>query len=211
MSRCSARCTSTIGSPSSSAIWASFRATRRRKPRSGSRRSPPPWRVRWTSTACSPSRVPPRRCPFRLPAMTPSARPRPPAGDGIWKTSRRNPHPGLFRPHPPSPSSPLPQAGEGGEPSALRATSIRLGIARDSAFGFYYPGDLEALRAAGAALVSFNALRDTRLPEVDALFIGGGFPETHMQALEQNAPLRRDVRRAIEGGMPVYAECGGLM
>ena len=115
------------------------------------------------------------------------------------------------RPLPPSPSFPLPQAGEGGEPSALRATSIRLGIARDSSFGFYYPGDLEALRAAGAALVSFNALRDTRLPEVDALFIGGGFPETHMQALEQNAPLRRDVRRAIEGGMPVYAECGGLM
>src|SRR3990170_3265257 len=65
----------------------------------------------------------------------------------------------------PSPTFPLPQAGEGGEPSALRATSIRLGIARDSAFGFYYPGDLEALRAAGADLVTIDTLKDARLPK----------------------------------------------
>ncbi|OGI46330.1 MAG: cobyrinic acid a,c-diamide synthase [Candidatus Muproteobacteria bacterium RIFCSPHIGHO2_01_FULL_65_16] len=98
-----------------------------------------------------------------------------------------------------------------GEPSALRATSIRLGIARDAAFGFYYPGDLEALRAAGAELVPFDTLRDPRLPAVDALFLGGGFPETHMEALQANAALRRDIKRAIAGGLPVYAECGGLM
>jgi cobyrinic acid a,c-diamide synthase len=93
----------------------------------------------------------------------------------------------------------------------FRGVSLRVGIARDSAFGFYYPGDLEALRAAGAELVPFDALRDRRLPAVDALFIGGGFPETHMDALAANAELRAAVRSAIESGMPAYAECGGLM
>jgi cobyrinic acid a,c-diamide synthase len=88
---------------------------------------------------------------------------------------------------------------------------IRLGIARDEAFGFYYPGDLEALRAAGAELVPFNTLRERRLPDVDALFIGGGFPEVHIEALAANAELRRDIRNAIEAGLPCYAECGGLM
>ncbi len=88
---------------------------------------------------------------------------------------------------------------------------VRIGVARDAAFAFYYPGDLEALRAAGAELVFFDTLRDPRLPGVDALFIGGGFPETHMQALEANAGLRRDIHAAIEGGLPAYAECGGLM
>ena len=97
------------------------------------------------------------------------------------------------------------------KPQRTRKPSLRLGIARDSAFGFYYPGDLEALRAAGAELVPFDALRDKRLPAVDALFIGGGFPETHMDALAANAEMRGAVRDAIEAGMPAYAECGGLM
>ncbi len=97
------------------------------------------------------------------------------------------------------------------EPQAVGKPTLRLGIARDSAFGFYYPGDLEALRAAGAELVPFDALRDRRLPAVDALFIGGGFPETHLAALSANADLRGAVRDAIEAGMPAYAECGGLM
>ncbi len=57
----------------------------------------------------------------------------------------------------------------------------------------------------------FYTLRDPHLPEVDALFIGGGFPEVHMQALEANRSLRADIRQAIESGLPVYAECGGLM
>jgi len=96
-------------------------------------------------------------------------------------------------------------------PARAGGTRLRLGIARDAAFGFYYPGDLEALRAAGAELVPFDALRDKRLPRVDALFIGGGFPETHMEALAANAALRAEVRNAIAAGMPAYAECGGLM
>jgi cobyrinic acid a,c-diamide synthase len=91
------------------------------------------------------------------------------------------------------------------------APDVRVGIARDSAFGFYYPGDLDAMRAAGAEIVPFDTLRDARLPDADALFIGGGFPETHMAALERNAALRAEVRRFVEAGMPVYAECGGLM
>ncbi|MEW6687634.1 MAG: cobyrinate a,c-diamide synthase [Pseudomonadota bacterium] len=96
-------------------------------------------------------------------------------------------------------------------PGAVPPRTVRIGIARDSAFGFYYPGDLEALAAAGAELVPIDALRDRRLPAVDALFIGGGFPETHMRSLAANAELRAAVREAIEAGMPAYAECGGLM
>ncbi len=88
---------------------------------------------------------------------------------------------------------------------------IRIGIARDAAFAFYYPGDLDALRAHGAELIPFDTLHDARLPNVDALFIGGGFPEVHMHALEANVDLRTDIRRVIDAGMPVYAECGGLM
>jgi cobyrinic acid a,c-diamide synthase len=87
----------------------------------------------------------------------------------------------------------------------------RLGIARDEAFGFYYPDDLDALRDAGAELVPFDALRDRSLPQVDGLFIGGGFPETRMEALAANSSLRGDIRRAIDAGLPAYAECGGLM
>jgi cobyrinic acid a,c-diamide synthase len=88
---------------------------------------------------------------------------------------------------------------------------VRVAIARGSAFGFYYESDLEALRAAGAELVAFDALHDEHLPQVDGLFIGGGFPETHMDALAANVELRTEVRAAIEAGLPAYAECGGLM
>jgi cobyrinic acid a,c-diamide synthase len=94
---------------------------------------------------------------------------------------------------------------------ASGAAPVRVGIARDAAFGFYYPGDLEALREAGAELVPFDALHDRQLPPVDSLFIGGGFPETQMDALAANTALRGEVREAIDAGLPAYAECGGLM
>jgi len=93
----------------------------------------------------------------------------------------------------------------------LRAPAVRIGIARDAAFGFYYPGDLEQLEASGAELVFFDTLHDTSLPDIDGLFIGGGFPETQMQALQDNRSLRQAIRTAIEHGLPGYAECGGLM
>jgi len=102
------------------------------------------------------------------------------------------------------------QAGEPA-PGAAGGAPVRIGIARDAAFGFYYPGDLDALRAAGAELVSFDALHAEHLPKIDGLFIGGGFPETHMDALAANASLRGELRDAIEAGLPAYAECGGLM
>lgn len=88
---------------------------------------------------------------------------------------------------------------------------VRIGIAVDPAFTFYYPENLSALRRAGAELVSFNTLQDPSLPEVDALYLGGGFPEVFMEGLEKNASLRREIREAVEAGIPVYAECGGLM
>jgi cobyrinic acid a,c-diamide synthase len=88
---------------------------------------------------------------------------------------------------------------------------VKIAIARDRSFGFYYADDLEALEAAGAELVPFDALRDAQLPEADGLYIGGGFPETCATELEANVSLRSQIRRAIEGGLPTYAECGGLM
>lgn len=93
----------------------------------------------------------------------------------------------------------------------LAGPRVRIAVARDAAFGFYYTTDLEALERAGAELVFFDTLHDARLPETDALFIGGGFPESQMQALEANVPMRASIREAIESGMPAYAECGGLM
>ena len=88
---------------------------------------------------------------------------------------------------------------------------VRIGIARDRAFGFYYADDLDALQAAGAELVPFDALHDAHLPEIDGLYIGGGFPEACAVELEANATLRNEIKQAIEHGMPAYAECGGLM
>ncbi len=88
---------------------------------------------------------------------------------------------------------------------------VRIAIARDAAFGFYYPDDLDAFARAGATLVPFDTLSDTRLPDVDGLFIGGGFPETQMTPLSANAGLRVSIREALAAGLPAYAECGGLM
>ncbi len=93
----------------------------------------------------------------------------------------------------------------------VREPDLRIAIARDAAFGFYYADDLEAFAAAGAEVVFFDALQDDRLPDADALFIGGGFPETQMAALEANAGLLGDIREKLTAGMPAYAECGGLM
>ena len=89
--------------------------------------------------------------------------------------------------------------------------NLRIGICRDSSFAFYYPGDLDALRRAGAQLIDINTLQDTTLPPLDGLFIGGGFPETQMQQLAANVSMRESIRAAIEAGLPTYAECGGLM
>ena len=88
---------------------------------------------------------------------------------------------------------------------------VRIAIAKDPAFGFYYADDLDALKKAGAQLVYFNALNDVYLPTCDGLFLGGGFPETQMKKLEANKTLRTRIKAAVEAGLPTYAECGGLM
>ena len=95
--------------------------------------------------------------------------------------------------------------------SARPKPAVRIAVARDAAFGFYYPDDLEAFANAGAELLFFDALSDSRLPDADGLFIGGGFPEMHLPALTVNQTLRTDIRRKLAAGMPAYAECGGLM
>lgn len=87
----------------------------------------------------------------------------------------------------------------------------RIGVAYDSAFCFYYPDNLEALEVAGAELVYFNTMKDQQVPDIDGLYIGGGFPESFLQELEANRPLREELKSSIQNGLPVYAECGGLM
>ncbi len=95
----------------------------------------------------------------------------------------------------------------------LKAAGNRpeIGIMKDSAFQFYYPENLQALADRGARLIEISAVREETLPPLDALYIGGGFPETHAEQLADNLSFRQSLREAIENGLPVYAECGGLM
>jgi cobyrinic acid a,c-diamide synthase len=87
----------------------------------------------------------------------------------------------------------------------------RIGVIKDKAFWFYYPENVEQLERLGAAVMQINSMTDRSLPDLDALYIGGGFPETQAQALADNAAFRKSLKDKIEQGMPVYAECGGLM
>ena len=89
--------------------------------------------------------------------------------------------------------------------------TVRIGIIRDSAFQFYYPENFEELEKRGAKLIEVSALTAKKLPDIDALYVGGGFPETHAIALGRNRLFRASVKKAVELGLPVYAECGGLM
>jgi cobyrinic acid a,c-diamide synthase len=87
----------------------------------------------------------------------------------------------------------------------------RIGILKDSAFQFYYPENIDALVAGGAEVIFISPLRDTELPELDGLYIGGGFPETHAQQLADNKGFSARLKALVEDGFPIYAECGGLM
>ncbi len=88
---------------------------------------------------------------------------------------------------------------------------LRIGVLMDAAFQFYYSENLEALEAAGAELVNINALEEEELPVLDGLYIGGGFPETSAGKLAANVSFRESVKTAAEAGLPIYAECGGLI
>jgi cobyrinic acid a,c-diamide synthase len=89
--------------------------------------------------------------------------------------------------------------------------SPQIGVVRDKAFWFYYPENLEQLERMGARLVEIDAISQQGLPPLDALYIGGGFPEIQAQALSDNRAFRNALREEIEKGLPVYAECGGFM
>jgi cobyrinic acid a,c-diamide synthase len=105
----------------------------------------------------------------------------------------------------------LPVPAPSGNPSA-GSVGVKIGYVHDSAFTFYYPENLEALEGGGAQLVPVSALSDQALPPgLGALYIGGGFPETHGVALSENVSFLASVRQAAERGLPIYAECGGLM
>ena len=86
-----------------------------------------------------------------------------------------------------------------------------IGIALDEAFNFYYHDNLELLELAGAQLKYFSPVHDKHLPDVDGIYIGGGYPELFAAELEANASMREDIKAASEAGLPIYGECGGLM
>jgi len=94
------------------------------------------------------------------------------------------------------------------EPSPL---SPRIGIIRDSAFWFYYPENLGQLEDLGATLIELDSINGREIPAIDGLYIGGGFPETQAERLADNKVFKQALRQRIEEGLPVYAECGGLM
>lgn len=96
--------------------------------------------------------------------------------------------------------------------SGNRTGATKIAVLRDQAFSFYYPENLEALMEYGAELVFVDSMKETELPlDIDGLYIGGGFPEVFAAQLERNLSLREEIRLAAESGLPIYAECGGLM
>ncbi|MHB8958185.1 MAG: cobyrinate a,c-diamide synthase [Candidatus Limnocylindrales bacterium] len=108
--------------------------------------------------------------------------------------------------------SPATSSAHGDAGDADGPARVRIVVARDEAFSFYYADNLDALRRAGAEVTPFSPLRDDRLPDGAAgLYLGGGYPELYAARLAANAGLLASIRRTARAGMPIYAECGGLM
>ncbi|MBP7736377.1 MAG: cobyrinate a,c-diamide synthase [Spirochaetes bacterium] len=124
--------------------------------------------------------------------------------DGIMAIMERHGYPSLASLFggPADSAAPSPETGK---------AAPTIGVIRDSAFTFYYPENIEALAGSGAAIVEIDSMRDAALPPIDGLYIGGGFPETHAREIAANVSLRKAIRDAVEEGLPVYAECGGLV
>jgi cobyrinic acid a,c-diamide synthase len=105
----------------------------------------------------------------------------------------------------------LQQTADSGQITSAEVDRPKIGIIKDSAFQFYYPENINALKEAGAETVFISSLTSQTLPELHALYIGGGFPETHAKELAQNESFRKELKAMAEDGLPIYAECGGLM
>jgi cobyrinic acid a,c-diamide synthase len=112
----------------------------------------------------------------------------------------RNLHVTRRAPDPPARSTPRP------------TTRARLAVAKDQAFCFYYPENLEMLEEAGGELCHFSPIRDSHLPPgIDGIYLGGGYPESFASELSTNVSMKKEIAAAADRGMPIYAECGGLM
>jgi len=94
---------------------------------------------------------------------------------------------------------------------SINGRGLKIGVIRDRVFQFYYEENLEELKKCGAEIVLINSLQDSCLPEIDTLYIGGGFPETNIKNLSKNTSLMKDIKEKAYKGLPIYAECGGLM
>ena len=97
------------------------------------------------------------------------------------------------------------------EPLPPLLAGVRIGVARDTAFSFIYPANLDLLRALGAQLSFFSPLADQALPEVDSLYLPGGYPELHLQQLQDNGGMKTALRGHFDQGKPMVAECGGML
>ena len=97
------------------------------------------------------------------------------------------------------------------QPLDALLAGVRIAVARDRAFSFLYPANLDLLRTMGAELVFFSPLADADLPSVDSVYLPGGYPELHMEQLSANRALAQALQQHIEAGKPVYAECGGML
>jgi cobyrinic acid a,c-diamide synthase len=107
---------------------------------------------------------------------------------------------------------PLEAANPGLFPTELPSVSVRIAVARDEAFSFYYEDNLDLLRAHGAEMMTFSPLHDSQLPDgSQGIYLGGGFPEMYAEGLAANKAMHEAIRQASQQGLPIYAECGGLM
>jgi len=97
------------------------------------------------------------------------------------------------------------------QPKKFKKLSVTAAVALDSSFNFYYNDNLEALRREGARIKFFSPVADKKIPSCDLIYIGGGFPEVLGNSLEKNSTMRKLIKKYAEDGMPIYAECGGLM
>lgn len=96
-------------------------------------------------------------------------------------------------------------------PAASSPDSVTIGIIKDSAFQFYYPDNIDALKTLGAKIVFISPLTQKRIPDVHAIYMGGGFPETHAAQLAENNSFKNQLKNLSDKGLPIYAECGGLI